>query len=89
MPVYILKDGEPVEETNLDDWTVWFADINNRLIKRTEMPGGLVKVIFIGINDLMYEVIGYSDKTEDEEIYQASTEEEALSIHNELVEKFR
>ncbi len=47
---YILDGHQVVPEPDLLKWAKWFEDINNRRVAWTEIPGGYVSTVFLGLD---------------------------------------
>jgi hypothetical protein len=46
---YVLIGQTPVLEPDLLKWSIWMADAD-RIVFQTEVPGGLVSTVFLGLD---------------------------------------
>ena len=46
---YVLMGQSAVPEPDLLKWAEWFQTAN-RVVKRTEVPGGLISTVFLGVD---------------------------------------
>lgn len=64
---YILVGQTPVPEPDLDKWAQWF-EAADRIVKQTEIPGGMVSTVFLGLDHqwrkgppLLFETMHFAD----------------------------
>lgn len=91
MDFYIF-DQETHEIKLVDNhtWARWFEDDDNRRIKRTELPNGvMISTVFLGIEHLggMFETMAFNNEGQE---YQERcyTYKEALEMHERMCNLF-
>jgi hypothetical protein len=91
---YILdENGNPVEETDLIKWAMWFENANNtRIVTRTEIGNTVVSTVFLGLDHsfgegapILYETMVFIDGESNGEQWRYATKEEALEGHAEVI----
>ena len=93
---YILdKAGNPKQEPDLLVWAAWWGNRENRVIARTELPGGiLVSTIFLGLDHsfgfskvpILYETMIFGGPFDAREyLTRYATREEAIEGHKRAV----
>ena len=89
---YILIGQTPVLEPDLMTWCEWFESAD-RVVFQTEIPGGLVSTVFLGLDHqfgigppLLFETMIFRDGESDDS-WRCSTWLEAEAQHARVVEK--
>jgi hypothetical protein len=95
---YILDDeNNPVPCEDLLEWAMWFEK-DKRIIARTEIAGGLVSTVFLGIDHrfnekgppILWESMVFSGgPSDDEEQYRYTSHADALRGHEEIVQRLK
>jgi hypothetical protein len=93
---YILRDGEPVEESDLHAWGRWFETANEeRTVARTELPGNVcVSTVFLGMDHgyepdaapVLWETLVFRGPL-DQEMERYTSRAEAEAGHRAMVER--
>lgn len=83
----ILRDGKPVP-VSMDEWSVWFANIDNRRIDLTDITdsGITVSTVFIGIGDDLFETLVFGGPLNGL-MQRYATLDEAKQGHNDVVKR--
>lgn len=92
---YILKDKEPVPAEMLE-WAAFFEDIDQRMIARDDLGEVLISTVFLGLDHsysdegppLLFETMVFNTKKGEEDMYRYSSWDEAVAMHNKLVERY-
>lgn len=89
---YILVGQSIVPEPDLLVWAEWFGS-TDRVVYQTEVPGGMVSTIFLGLDHqfgqgppLLFETMVFSDG-ESADCYRCSTWLEAEAQHARVLEE--
>jgi len=94
---YILEDGK-IKSATIEEWSVWFNDVENRRIDYTEEEDFCVSTVFLGMDHglgysekpLLFEtLIQKGPKPLQDKIYRYSTMGEAKAGHYALVRMLR
>ena len=87
---YVLMGQSAVLEPDLLKWAEWFQTAN-RLVKRTQVPGGMISTEFLGVDlnfqegpPLLFETMTFVDGNESG-CKRCSTWSEAEEQHDEAV----
>jgi len=87
---YILIGQTPVPEPDVLKWARWFESAD-RVVFQTEIPGGLVSTVFLGLDHqfwkgppLLFETMTFMDG-ESVDCRRCSTWLEAEALHKEVV----
>ena len=86
---YILVDKEPVPEPDMVKWGEFWRDREQWRVAQTEIPGGLVSTVFLGVDHrfigegppLLFETMTFIDG-ESVNCGRTSTWTEAEAMHN-------
>jgi hypothetical protein len=95
--LYVLNDArEPVPESDLMTWALWFEDDDRRRVALDELPqGGCVSTIFLGVGHSLggpprlFESMVFDPMGKVLDQYRATTWAEAEALHGRMVEKHR
>ncbi len=92
MDQYILIGQTPVPEPDLLAWGAWMREAD-RVVFQTEIPGGLVSTVFLGLDHqwgvgppLLFETMVFRDG-ESVDCDRCSTWPQAEKLHQETVER--
>lgn len=86
---YVLKNGEPKKEQDIEKWARWFSKADRRL-KETKVGKSTVTTGFLGINQgdddspSLWETRILGGRN-DGKTYQHSSQKKALECHEEVV----
>lgn len=93
--LYILnRKHEVIPAISTRQWTVWFSDISNRRVAKTDISSDVcVSTVFLGLNHnwsdskklLVFETMVFGGDY-DGEMERCSTWEEAVEMHQRMVE---
>ncbi len=94
--LYILRDRTPVRTRDVIAWGRWFEDISNRQVARTDVPGGYVSTVFLGVDHnfgssgppVLFETVAFINE-EAAEQERTCTWPEAVAQHNYTVLRMR
>lgn len=91
--LWVLRDGEPVEEPDALAWGRWMQTAD-RIVARTHFgDGSYVSTVFLGCDHdfsgagppVLWETMVFGPGTEDEEMDRYSSREAALAGHDAIV----
>lgn len=90
---YVLLGQTPVEEPDVLKWAEWFGNLENRVVFQTEIPGGMVSTVFLGLDHqfgkgppLLFETMLFRDG-ESNDCERCSTWLEAEAQHAKMLFK--
>lgn len=91
---WVLDGHVPRQEPDILAWAAWFEDRDARRVALTELPGGRVSTVFLGLDHnfmrhgppLLFETMVFMDDECEQERY--ATWDEAEAGHKRMVEKY-
>ena len=96
MDTYVLVGQTPVPEPDILKWGEWF-NTAERLVAKTEIPGGIVSTVFLGIDHrfswegppLLFETMVFDEGAHGGDCWRCATWLEAEAQHARIVEQCR
>ena len=93
---YILEDGKPIPVSDVLIWAKWFEkNREERVVAQTDISGVRISTVFLGLDHsfgegppLIYETLVF-DGPLDEEMERCSTPEQAMEMHQRMVDKVK
>lgn len=76
-------NGKQVVPCSLEEWALFFENIDNRRVARDDLGGRLVSTVFLGMEDQLFETMILGAEHGEEFCRRTSTWEEAEQAHQE------
>lgn len=97
MGFYILdNDGEPVLETDMMRWAVWF-ETAERCVKNEVIGNSTISTVFLGVDHnfcnsggpVLWETMVFGEFLDEDQDRCAGNRAQAMAMHNRMVERVK